>query len=643
VSAIVGIYYRDKRPVDQSDFDKMMASLAHRGQDGNDVWINGHVGLGHQMRWITPESLTEKLPFYDSNRRLTITADARIDNRAELFSKLVIPPNEREAIPDSQLIMYAYEKWGESCVDHFIGDFVFSIWDEKNQQFFCATDHMGHRPFYYFINDKFFAFASEIKALLKIPQVPKSLNEEHFSRMLVFDFTMQERTQTCFSGISSLKSGHRLVVSENKVNARSYWEPDTNSRIRFKSEGEYLEAFRELFEDAVHCRMRSPYPVVSMLSGGLDSSSIASVAAHKLQQSGKQLTCISSALPLGHLGPEKDERYYIDKVCDKWDINKRYIHPDGNGVYDELSQLFSWSENPLVSSRHYVYTAMQQAATDQGARVMLDGYGGDMLVSSHGNGFFAELLWRGEWFRLVRELRAQKKIENRTVLSLMREVLGPYAPHWLDKAYHKRNFKDKSFFGYSPIHPKFAKRMRISEQLHSEGKNLSWKFRPSIRFNEAMCLKGLRGSTTEFADPSGPILSFPCMDIRLLEFCLAIPNSLKVKNGWKRYLIRAGMQGILPTEVQWRKSKMPFSPDHPRRVVAANKQAKEIIVNIKGGNPAREYIHIQRIEEILESLDTQKDRDESDFYSLGGQMLLAQQGVYTVEFMEAFRAVFRLR
>ena len=182
MSAIFGIYHRDQRPVGTDNLMAMAACMKHRGPDGSDIWHNDHVGIGHCMLQTTPESLKEQLPYANNEAGLVITTDARIDNRNELASRLDISINPYEDLSDSHLILAAYQKWGEACVDYLLGDFSFVIWDSKKQQIFCARDHLGVKPFYYHLSERLFVFASEVRAFLKVPQVPHHINENRYGQ-----------------------------------------------------------------------------------------------------------------------------------------------------------------------------------------------------------------------------------------------------------------------------------------------------------------------------------------------------------------------------------------------------------------------------------------------------------------------------
>ena len=151
MSAVFGIYYLDGRPVTEAELNSMTESLAHRGSDRAGIWSDGTAGLGHRMLWTTPESLHERLPLLGSTGHLAITADARIDNRDELMKLLGIEAADPEQISDSQLILAAYERWGEQCVSRLLGDFAFAIWDRRKQSLFCARDplvpeQVSHHP-----------------------------------------------------------------------------------------------------------------------------------------------------------------------------------------------------------------------------------------------------------------------------------------------------------------------------------------------------------------------------------------------------------------------------------------------------------------------------------------------------------------
>src|SRR5579862_1739106 len=275
MSAIAGVVYLDGRPVN-GEPERMAERLAHRGPDGSGAWTRGSVGLGHRLRHTTPESLSEAQPVVVRSGRLALVADARIDNRAELLEALSVEPRPAP-ISDAELILRAYEAWGDQCPERLLGDFAFAVWDERRQVLFCARDHFGAAPFYYHhAPGRAFIFASEIKALFCCPEVPRRLNEERLSDYL--QPMLEDKTATFHQEIHRLAPAHRAVMSRDGIRIEEYWALDPEREIRCSSDAEYAEGFRERFLEAVRCRARSAFPVGSLLSGGLDSSSIACAA-----------------------------------------------------------------------------------------------------------------------------------------------------------------------------------------------------------------------------------------------------------------------------------------------------------------------------------------------------------------------------
>jgi asparagine synthase (glutamine-hydrolysing) len=373
MSGIAGIYYLDGRPVERTDVQRMVDSIAHRGPDGCGVWTDGSVGLGHRMLWTTPESLHEKLPLSNKTGDLTITADARIDNRDELILVLNFNGRPRETITDSELILTAYEKWGDKCPEKLLGDFSFAIWDKRKQTVFCARDHMGVKPFYYYHSDNVFVFASEIKALLSLSEVPRYLNEVKVADYLMS--TLEDKTNTFYKKIFRLPPAHLKTADNKRIPVQPYWSLDPLRELKLSSDEEYAEAFRNLFKKSVHCRLRSAFPIGSMLSGGLDSSSIVCMARHLLSQNGGGKLHTFSAV--FDDVPECDERQFINTVLIQGGLEPHYIQADRISPLVDLDHVFYHQDEPFYAPNLFIDWRLCGAAQKHGIRVLLDGTDGD--------------------------------------------------------------------------------------------------------------------------------------------------------------------------------------------------------------------------------------------------------------------------
>jgi len=245
VSAIGGIISLKQTPVGIEDFNPVMKALSHLGPDGSGVWREGPCALGHQMFRITPESLQEPLPFFDPGSDLAITADARLDNREELCDALDLSPDEGRELPDSHLIMKAFQKWGEDCVCQLLGDFVFALWDQRKGRMILVTDHMGRSPVYYYQDNARFVFATEIKGLLAAPQVRTRLDMEKLAMEAVPGLAFLDKARTFFEGIKrapaatiiSVREGgsHRGFIGNRKSRNRSTSGVRTNLQRPFRT------------------------------------------------------------------------------------------------------------------------------------------------------------------------------------------------------------------------------------------------------------------------------------------------------------------------------------------------------------------------------------------------------------------------
>jgi len=253
----------------------MSATMAHRGPDGEEKWIEGPVGLACQMFRVTPESEKETQPLVDSTGAVLVF-DGRLDNRDELLTSLKDSYQVSSASPDAALVLASYEVFGDKFPERLLGDFALGLFDPHRQQVVLARDAIGIRPLYYHRVRNTFLFASEIKAILAHPDVSPRPNDNTLADFFLAN--VRDPEMTFFEGISSLPPGHMALLTPQVFTKRRYWDFDPASQVRLSSFDEYAGAFRHLFEQAVRRRLRSAHPVAVSVSGGLDSSSILCVA-----------------------------------------------------------------------------------------------------------------------------------------------------------------------------------------------------------------------------------------------------------------------------------------------------------------------------------------------------------------------------
>lgn len=614
MSAIAGLYQRDGAPVNPGQVDAMSAALAHRGPDGAGAWCDGPIGLAHRMLHTTQESTRERQPL--DRAGLVLVADARIDNRDDLRRLLGVA---RQAEPtDADLILLAYRRWGRDCPAQLIGDFAFALWDSHERLLFCARDPMGVKPFYYYRSDRVFAFASEIKALLRLPEVPREVNERQVAGYL--EWNLDDRDGTLYQHIHRLPAAHAMTVTSGQAAQSAYWRLDPDRELRYATADQYAEEFREIFVEAVRARLRSVAPIGAALSGGLDSSSIVCVA-RRLAAGGAEPRLHAFSLVFPEL-PDPDlraidERGYVESVVRGGGVRAHRVRGDRLTPLTDVRRMLWHLDEPYFAPNAYLHWALYGAAAGSGARVFLDGLDGDTTVS-HGFGRLEALAEAGPWSTFEAEIRAYARHRGMDPGAVLRHFGLPQLAalarrgRWigwsraaaeLTRRFHLSPGRVALRWGLLPLLPPGllgawrAVRGRgggessvlhraLARQAAHRVATAAGGRRPHPRRGEREShwqglIRPLYQLTLETADKCAAAFGleprYPFFDRRLMEFCLALPAEQKFAGGWSRLVLRRAMEGILPPEVQWRSSKANLAPNFHRRFRAVDRPIVEAV------------------------------------------------------------------
>lgn len=561
MSAIVGIQHLDEEAVPNENRMNMMKSLEQYPVDSNNTWKKNNIFLGCYAQWITPESINEQVPYYDYERQLAITVDAIIDNRNELFNKLQINHEHRKVMPDSQLILLAYHKWGEEVPKHLNGDFAFMIWDEREQKLFGARDFSGARTLYYYRDQNRFAFSTIIEPLFTLPYVEKKLNEEWLAEFLAIP-TMVESVDmfsTVYKSVQQVPPSHSITVVNGEVSLSRYSTIDVKEKLKFKSNEEYEEAFQHVLQKAVAARTRTYGEVGSHLSGGLDSGSVVSLAAKELQKENKQLHTFSyipedSFTDWTSKYYVADERPLIKETVDYvGNISDNYLSFKGNSPMTELDDFLDIMEMPYKFFENTFWLkGVNEAASKQGIKVMLNGARGNHSISWGSTtltfNFYVNLFKRLKWIQLSKELDAY--CQN---FSTGKKVMIPFVTKRAVSsifAKTENQFKFPSFISYS-----LAQKTNVFEKLEKYGLDINGSIQNLAKYREnyfkqlyvwnksgvASTKLSLRYSVWD-RDPTN--------DLNVIRFCLALPEEQYALGGMGRSIIRRSMKHLLPDKVR---------------------------------------------------------------------------------------------
>jgi asparagine synthase (glutamine-hydrolysing) len=615
MSAIAGFWHLDGRPAQPGDLQRMLHRLSHRGPHGQGAWCRGATALGHRLLHTTPESLVEVLPLVGRGGGLALTADARIDNRQELLDTLPGPDSPARDAPDSELILAAYRVWGVRCVERLVGDFAFALWDDVQRHLFCARDHLGVKPFYYHHQPgRLFACATEIKGILALPEVPRRLNETRVADYL--QWSLDDQEITFYEGILRLPPAHTLLVTRDRVTLQRYWALDPTREVRLGSDRAYAEAFRDVFAQAVRCRLRSAFPVGSSLSGGLDSSSIVCTARDLLRQQARP-PLHTFSLVFDDL-PECDESPFIDAVLDGGDLVPHRIRGDRLSPLEELDRYLACEDSASWVFNMCLHWAMHRSAAEHSVRVFLDGLGGDEVVG-HGSGRLPELVRSGRWLELaVSALRLGRHFGQPPIRILRHHAIRPLLPPAALKLW-------RVLRGRPPLAPgpavrplvagALAARIRLEARLRALERAHPIAPKTARGSHYLGLVAGITSAGFESIDPVAAAFAieprYPFFDRRLVEFCLALPGEQKLGWGWTRLVLRHAMAGTLPEPVRRRGGKTDLSAQFNEGFLKFERERIEAVVH--GGSPTiAPYVDMDVLRELYREYSTGRRRQNAE-------------------------------
>ena len=565
MSGICGIVNFDGAPVELEALQRMARAAAHRGPDGIHYWRDGPVGLVNLALNITPESLREQQPLVGSRGDLILTADARIDNRDELIRTLTTKRFLHDkSSTDAEVILAAYQCWGEACPAQIVGDFAFVIWDTTRRRLFAAREPMGMRALYYRLEPHRILFATEIKQILTVPGVPARIFEPAVGAFLAAQAGLPE--WTLYDGIVQLPPAHALTADESGYDVRRYWDIDPDYRIEYTDEDQYAEHFAEIFKEAVRCRLRSTKPLGIFLSGGMDSGSVAATAGWLLRQGGMDAHPGFRAYCWAFEGfPGSDERHISDGIVDHYHLPVAYIPADTAWPLKDYPKHGPDQDDAYLPYFRVLADRTLERAKADGVGSMFTGGLGDIMV---GGAIFDYLdqLRQGHLRIVWDDLLAHGGLRNRRRRSLVRNfmweplldsLLPPGEAGWLGRALHRSQPYPEW------VRSDFARRVDLEDIIRrsfpkapvngfARSKRYQMVFWPPV----ARSLVAWEISNAHFGLGDAD----PFSDRRLASFVLAVPQRIINRAGEIKRVARRSMRGIMPEEVRRASGKIYPTP-----------------------------------------------------------------------------------
>jgi asparagine synthase (glutamine-hydrolysing) len=578
VSGISGIVRLNGRNVSVGEVRKLTDRMQYRGPDGISIWTKGRVGLGHCLMRTTEEAVDECQPLPNDEENIVLVFDGWLQNWQELRANLRTRGVRLKGTTDSELVLRAYEHWGHGCVAHLDGDFAFAIWDERAREMFCARDRIGMRPFHYhWSRESGLLFASDENALLGHPDVNRTLDEGRIADAIVGELEAFDLSSTFHKDIRRLPPAHTLIATPQRVTISRYWQYEPTSLLKLKSDADYSEALRGVLDEALLCRMRGSSTTQFMVSGGLDSSTSAALARHHSLPHGNPIRTVSA------IGP--DMQGCIETRCARAFAELPGVEPRFaalDSLETLLPDLINLSLSPLspFDNHNALLRAVYLTARQSGARAVVDGVGGDLVLND--GGFLSYLLQKGRLITALRESSAAYQFWGRGAKANQRlydAAKATYIPSWSRpwiRAIKRYAGKEQRGWTDSLIDPSFAVAVRLDERLAHGRRRVEHPAGSSARRAQALFHihnVAARERYEREAARIGIEPRDPYLDLRVIEFCLSLPVELIVRNGWTKFILRHAMEDRLPDVIRWRKGRKHLGWEFSRTVMAASREA----------------------------------------------------------------------
>jgi len=524
----------------------------HRGPDDDALYSDHSASIG--MTRLAILDLRKGLyPLGNENRNLHLFYNGEVYNYPELLSELAASGHQYSSMSDGEVIVHGFEQWGLGCLSKLNGMWAFALWDSREQELILARDHFGIKPLYYYIDENLLAFSSEIRALLSLPFVRTTPNENSIYSYLV-DGRHDHTEETFYGGIYRLLPGYCATAKlDGSFEKFRYWEmPNVSETVNDDDMAEATERVRGLFIDSVRIRLRSDVPVGTCLSGGLDSSSIVSVVTELNEEDkksvGRRMQGFSACFP----GESVDESHFINIEVQATGTESHVVSPTALELWRDLAELVRTQEEPVGGSSQYAGWRVMQMAKTHHVPVLLNGQGADEIFAGYAEylGFYIKDLVRRRKFMTV----FKETFSSLDLTARMIPLLFTYD--------RKINRIIKHC-----LNPEFS--AKLAKELSGRRVNLGSSLPKLLRSDVTT---DILPSLLRYEDRNSMHFSIevrlPFLDPRLVEYVASLPLNFKIKHGWTKRIFREAMRGILPEEIRSRRGKIRFETPQRRWFVA---------------------------------------------------------------------------
>lgn len=607
MSAIAGLIHLDASAVDRDTLHRMQTLLTPYGRDAQHSWHQQNAGLTRTLLRTTPEDRFDQQPLWRGTEKLAMAFDGRIDNRDELCEKLGIDPDQAALMADSELVYRACLQWDTETPKHLLGDFALACWQPQRQRLWLARDPLGMRPLYWYQREDLLAFATMPKALFAVPGLTKAISEEQLHDYICL--LPISGSKTFYKDLQKIEAGQLVTWQNGAISACFYHRFDPERELQLESDEAYVDELREQLEQAVNRRLRSNGPIGSELSSGLDSSTVTATAA-KLLAKRKQPLMAYTAMPREDFngpvphGRHADESVGANAVAKRFEnIEHILIRTGDTTPLDQLQEVVELLDMaPLNPCNMAWWIAIRKDAAQRGIKVLLTGTMGNFSISYDGFPYLAWLIRKGRWltlYRVYKELMQHQR--NMKWQNMLRPCLSPLLPNFIWRLRESTRGRLLRLRDYSAVNPAWSKQIGTEQRAKQAGVDTSYQpaWQGRLQRIHALSMQD-NGDYNALANAYGIEVRDPTADVRLIEFCLAVPESQYLGGGQFKWLLRRLMKDVLPPEVLDVKTRGLQSADWYEQIDRSIPQIREELAKLKAHGSAGGYLDIEGLEKSLE-------------------------------------------
>lgn len=598
----VGIINKEGRKVSPEILRKMAETIHHRGPDEEGMFLNEHCGFFHKRLSIIDLKTGQQPMTYND---YTIVFNGEIYNYIELREELIAKGHRFKTTSDTEVILHAYEEYGDDFVSRLNGMFAFIIYDNRKKRIYIARDHFGIKPLYWYHDENLLLFGSEIKAILQHPDIKAEVSNENLYEYLTFQFIIGE--DTLFRNIFKVQSGHYITLDLEtwKMETVRYWYPNFETDF-FHTDSYFISELRKILEDTINQQMRSDVAIGTYLSGGIDSSLVTIMSSRISKQ---RLKSFSGAF---NEGPEFNELEFARIAAREANSELHEIYPSEEEFIEVLPKLIYHLDEPVAGPGLFPQYVVSKYAANH-VKVVLGGQGGDEIFGGYTRYLVAyfEQAIKGSIFESNEE--AEHIVTLRSILPNL-PSLKQYIPmlksFWqedlfepMDRRYFNlinrmgsaKNFLHPDFYQAWDEEKIFAK---FSEQFnHPETKSY---YNKMTQFDLTGSLPALLQVEDRVSMSVSIESRVPLLDRRIIDLISRMPARMKFKGGELKHLLKRTVNDILPPEILNRKDKMGFPV--PLHIWSKNK-ARGFIMDTFLSQKSRErnILNTDYIEKLINS------------------------------------------